>query len=177
VWPVWPPDSPRVPRGCTASSSHLVLQSVGEQLLQVDPLLLGDAGGQPEPVHVAAHADTGGVDGHAGLDVALNLLWVHVGGVLGSGGDAVVLLDDGIEYLGKVLVRVPVSGVDAAVLVVELDGAGAGLGDGESAGLGLDVLDAVPSLLGDVLGHQGVGGLDGGEFSGHVDNCSVKYCC
>ena len=149
-------------------------QRLGEHRLDVDPLLLGDAGGQPVAVHVAAHADAGGVDGHAGLDVAHDLVGVHVGGVLGVGGDAVVLLDDGIEDLREVLVGVPVSGVDAAVLVVELDGAGGGLGEGEAAGLGLDVLDLVPPLLGDVLGHQGVGGLDDGELSRHV---VAKYCC
>ena len=62
-------------------------------------------------------------------------------------------------------------------LVVKLNSAGNSFSKGEATGLGLDVLDFVPPLLGDVLGHQGVGGLDGGEFSGHVDNCSVKYCC
>ena len=55
------------------------------------------------------------------------------------------------------------------MLVVELNGASAGLGDGEVAGLGLDVLDLVPSLLGHVLGDQGVLGLDVGEFSGHFE--------
>ena len=48
-----------------------------------------------------------------------------------------------------------------------LDGTGDGLGEGEAAGLGLDVLDGIPLLLGDVLCHQRVGGLDGGELSGH----------
>ena len=52
-------------------------------------------------------------------------------------------------------------------LVVELDSAGDGLGDGEATGLGLNVLDLVPPLLGHVLGDKGVGGLDDGEFTGH----------
>ena len=72
-----------------------------------------------------------------------------------------------VRMIKSYLVQVSVAGVDAAVLVVELDGAGARLGDGESAGLGLNVLDLVPPLLGDVLGHQGVGRLDDGEFSRH----------
>ena len=64
-------------------------------------------------------------------------------------------------------------GKHTAVLVVELNGTGASLGDGEATGLGLDVLDFVPSLLGDVLGHQRVGRLDGGELSRH----DCQYCC
>ena len=35
------------------------------------------------------------------------------------------------------------------------------------AGLSLDVLDGVPFILGDVLGHEGVGRLDVGELAGH----------
>jgi len=142
-------------------------QSGGHHLLDVNSLLLGDSGGKTESINITSDTNTGGVDWDSGLDVADDLLGVHVGGVLGIGGDTVVVLDDGIEDLGEVLVGVPITSVDTAVLVVELDGTGAGLGDGEAAGLGLDVLDLVPSLLGHVLGHQGVGGLDDGEFSRH----------
>jgi len=142
-------------------------QGAAHQLLDVNALLLGDAGGQTEAVNVAADPDAGGVDGHLGVDVAVDLAGVHVAGVLGVSGDAVVLLDQRVEHVGEVLVGVPVTGVDAAVLVVELDGAGDGLGQGEPAGLGLNVLDGVPFLLGDVLGHEGVGRLDVGELAGH----------
>ena len=105
------------------------------------------------------------MDGHLGADVADNLGGVHVGGVPGVGGDAMVLLDQRIKDDGKVFVGVPVSGVDAAVLVVELDSAGDGLGEGEAAGLGLNVLQLVPFVLGNVLCHEGVGGLDIRELS------------
>jgi len=142
-------------------------QSGRHHLLNVNSLLLGDSGRETESINITSDTDTGGVDGDSGLDVADNLGGVHVGGVLGIGGDAVVVLDDGVEDLGEVLVGVPVTSVDTAMLVVELDGAGGGLGDGEATGLGLDVLDFVPSLLGDVLGHKGVLGLDFGEFSRH----------
>ena len=46
-----------------------------------------------------------------------------------------IYLDQRVEHVGEVLVGVPVTGVDAAVLVVELDGAGDGLGQGEPARL------------------------------------------
>merc|ERR1719323_2441498 len=137
------------------------------EALNSQPLLLGDAGGQTEAIDGTSNPDTGGVDGHLSVDVALDLLDVHVGGVLGISRDAMVLLDDGVEDLGEVLVAIPVSGVDAAVLVVELDGALAARLEGASRGGGGDVLQLVPLLLGHVLGDQGVGGQDGGEFAGH----------
>ena len=146
-----------------------VLQGGGEGLLEVNSLLLGDSGRQAESINIATNTDTGGVNRDPWLNVALDLISVHVRGVLGVRGDAVVLLNNGVKDLREVLVGVPVSGVDAAVLVVELNGASAGLGDGKAAGLGLDVLDLVPSLLGHVLGDQGVGGLDDGELSRHSE--------
>merc|ERR1719323_1256957 len=126
--------------------SFQLSQGVGHHLLNVNSLLLGDSGGKTESINITSNTDTCGVDGDSGLDVADNLLGVHVRGVLGISGDAVVVLDDGIEDLGEVL------------------------DDGEATGLGLDVLDLVPSLLGDVLGNQGVGRLDDGELSRH------NYC-
>merc|ERR1719458_295257 len=138
-----------------------------QQALNTQPLLLGDARGQTEAINGTSNPDTGGVDGHLGVDVALDLVDVHVGGVLGVSRDAMVLLDEGVEDLGEVLVAIPVSGVDAAVLVVELDGALTARLEGAAGSLGGDVLQFVPLLLGHVLGDQGVGGQDGGEFAGH----------
>jgi len=143
-------------------------ESLGDNLLNTDALLLGDSGGETESINGTTDANTGGVDGDIGVDVSLNLLNIHVRGVLGIGGDSMVLLDDSIKDIGEILVGIPVTGVDAAVLVVELNSAGNGLGEGEAGGLGGDVLHFIPSLLGDVLGHQGVGGLDGREFSRHL---------
>merc|ERR1712004_969429 len=64
-----------------------VLQGRGEGLLEVNSLLLGDSGGQAESINITTNTDTGGVDGHISANVALDLLSVHVGGVLGIGGD------------------------------------------------------------------------------------------
>ena len=144
-------------------------QGVLHQALNCQPLLLCDARGETEAVNGATDPDAGGVDWHSLVHVALDLLGVHVGGVLGGGGDAMVLLDDGVEHLGEVLVGVPVTGVDAAMLVVKLDGTGDALGEGEAGGLCLDVLHLVPPLLGHVLRHQGLGGLDHWELSRHPD--------
>jgi len=142
-------------------------KSAAHQLLNIDTLLLGDSGGETESINATSNTDTSGVNGDSSLDVAGDLGSVHVGGVLGVGADSMVVLDDGIKDLREIFVAVPVASVDAAVLVVELNGAGAGLGNGETAGGSFDVLDFVPSLLCHVLGHQRVLGLDFREFSRH----------
>ena len=65
------------------------------------------------------------------------------------------------------LVRVPVSSIDATVLIVELHGTSDGLGQGELAGLGHGSGQLLPQRLGHVLGDQGVLGLDLWEGVGH----------
>jgi len=143
-------------------------ESLGDNLLNTDALLLGDSGGETESIDGTTDANTGGVDGDIGVDVSLNLLNIHVRGVLGIGGDSMVLLDDSIKDIGEILVGIPVTGVDAAVLVVELNSAGNGLGEGEARGGGDNAREFIPSLLGDVLGDQAVLRLDVGEGSHFV---------
>ena len=65
------------------------------------------------------------------------------------------------------LVRIPITRIDTTMLVVELDSAGDGLGKGETAGGGDNTAQLLPDTLGDVLGHQGVLGLDLGEGFRH----------
>ncbi len=74
----------------------------------------------------------GGLDRSFGIDVSLDMVNVHVRGVLELGRKSVVLENDGLEDILEVLVRVLVTGVDATVLVVELDGTGDGFRQGES---------------------------------------------
>jgi len=98
------------------------------------------------------------------FDVASDLVNVQVGVVLEVLWQAVVLFNDRVKDGGEVLVGVLITGVDTAVLVIELDGASDGLGKGESGGLGLDVSELFPLLRGQVLGNQALGGADGGEW-------------
>ena len=105
----------------------------------------------------------GGLDRSVGVDVSLDLRDVHVGGVAELSRESVVLQDDGLKHLLEVLVGVLITSVDAAVLVVELNGTSNGLGQGEAGGLGLDILQLLPELGGDVLGNQALGRLDGRE--------------
>jgi len=145
-------------------------ESRRHELLNVNSLLLGDAGGKTETIDVTSNANTCGVDGNLGVDVTVDLGGVHVRGVLSISRDTMVLLDQRIEDNGEVLVGIPVTGIDTAMLVVKVDGASAGLGKGETAGLGLNILELVPFFLGDVLGHKRVGRLDSGELAGHSDD-------
>merc|ERR1712012_1513739 len=140
-----------------------VLDRVDHQLLDSNTLLLGDSGGKTEAIDGTANTDPARVNGSIRDNIALDLAGIHVGSVLGRGADSVVFADEGVEDGGKVLVGVPVTSVDAAVLVVELNGASDGLDEGEAGSLGLDSLELLPLVLGDVLGNEGVLGLDGGE--------------
>ena len=76
------------------------------------------------------------VNRHLRVDIAINLAGVHVRDMLEASRQSVVLADEGIEDISKVGVRVLITGVDATVLVVKLNGAGNGLGKGEARGLG-----------------------------------------
>jgi len=134
--------------------------------LNVDTLLLGDSGGKTVTLDAAANTDPGGVDRDIGLNIACDLGGVHVGGVFEVSRKAMVLADEGIENISKVNVGVFVTSIDTAMLVVELYSAGNGLGQSELRGLGDDAGELVPLLLGDVLSHQRVFGLDIGK-SGH----------
>ena len=105
--------------GAGQVSLHLA-ERILHHLLQIDPLVLGDPGGQTEPFDVPADSDPGGFDRDVVVDVSDDLAGVHVAGVDRVGADAVVLLDQRVEHLREVIVRVVVACVDAAVLIVEL---------------------------------------------------------
>ena len=66
------------------------------------------------------------------------------------------------------LVRVPISSIDATMLIVELHSTGNGLGQGEAAGGGLGPVEFLPDWLSHILGNQGVLGLDLWEWIRHV---------
>merc|ERR1719167_220489 len=144
-------------------TSHLG-KGLLHQALNLDPLLLGDSGRETESVDAAANTDPGGFDWCLFVDVTLNLGHVHVRRVAEVFWESMVLCDDRIEDILEHLVRVLVSSIDAAVLVIELDGAGDGLCQSESGGAGLQLTELVPFLLCHMLGDQTVRGLDGGEF-------------
>jgi len=82
-----------------------------------------------------------------------------------------IFLDDRVENFSKVLVGIPATSIDTTVLVVKLNSTGTSLGEGEATGLGLDILEFVPSLLGHMSCDKGLSRLDDGEFSRHDFVC------
>merc|ERR1712107_669830 len=97
-----------------------VIFKVGESLLHEvlnsNPLFLGDTRGKAESIDGTTNPDPAGVHRSGGVNVALDLVDVHVAGVGRISADAMVLLDQGVENFGKVLVGVPVSSVDSTML-------------------------------------------------------------
>ena len=69
------------------------------EVLHSKPLVLGNAWRQSEAVNTATNSNTSGVDWSCAVNVPLDLAHVHVAGVLALGGDAMVVLDDGVEHL------------------------------------------------------------------------------
>jgi len=67
-----------------------------------------------------------------------------------------IFLDDRIKNWSKVFVRVPVTSIDATVLVIKLNSTCNGLNEGESRGFGLNTFQKIPFVFGDMLGNQGM---------------------
>merc|ERR1719431_1824635 len=141
------------------------LDGIDHQLLNSITLLPSDARRQTESINRATNTDPARVNRGIRNNVSFDLAGIHVGGVPGRGADSVVLLDQGVEHRGEVLVGVPVTSVDTAVLVVKLNSAGDGLDEGESRSLGLDSLELLPFVFSDMLGSKGVLGLNVRERS------------
>jgi len=65
-----------------------------------------------------------------------------------------VVQQDRLKNVPEVFIGIFVPGIDATVLVLKLNSTGNGSGQGKSRGLRLDVLQLLPYLGGQVLGHQ-----------------------
>ena len=89
---------------------------IDHQLLKFETLLHGDTGGQTKAFNTTTNTDHNGLDRDIILNVFLDLVNVHVAG-----------LDQWVKDLAGVLVP----SIDAAELIVILDSASNGLGQGE----------------------------------------------
>ena len=104
------------------------------------------------------------VDRSSGINVASDLVSVHVRGVGKALGETMVLLNDGIENISKEFIGILISSIDTTVLVIELNSTSNGLSKSESRGLGLESSKLGPFFGGDVLSYQTVSGFNVREW-------------
>merc|ERR1719370_1158686 len=104
------------------------------------------------------------VNRNININVALDLSNIHIRCVLSIRADAMVLLDQGIEYESKVLVAVPVSSVDATVLVVKFNSTSNSLRQSEARSPCHMTAKFCPNIRSYILGHQAVLGSYVGEW-------------
>ena len=104
------------------------------------------------------------VDRSSGINVASDLVSVHIRGVGKALGETMVLLNDGIENISEEFIGILISSIDTTVLVIELNSTSNGLSKSESRGLGLESSKLGPFFGGDVLSYQTVSGFNVREW-------------
>merc|ERR1719430_259979 len=137
-----------------------VSEGLFHQVLHPKPLLPGNSRRQTKPINRSTNSDTSVVNWCLGVDVPLDLIHIHVTRVHRLGGDAMVLLDEGIKHLSKVLVRVPITGINTTMLVVKLYCTGNSFTERKTRGCSFHFAELLPNRLGDILGHERAFGLD-----------------
>jgi len=148
----------------TSQISFQLGESVLHEGLNINTLLLGDAGGKTESLDGTADTDSAGVNWDIGFNVGGDFGGIHVRGVLEISTKTMVFADEGVENISEVNVRIFVTSIDTAMLVIEFNGASNSLGQGEARGLGDVITQFSPFFGGDVLGSQRVSRLDFGEW-------------
>ena len=104
------------------------------------------------------------VDRSSGINVASDLVSVHVRGVGKALGETMVLLNDGIENISKEFIGILISSIDTTVLVIELNSTSNCLSKSESRGLGFESSKLGPFVSSDVLCYQTVSGFNVREW-------------
>jgi len=117
---------------CSLKVSLEVGKGLLHERLDALTLFLGNSRGKSKSINGTSDSDTARMNWNIAGNVTLDLGAVHVRSVSGRREDSMVLLDDGVKNNGKVLVRVPVTSVDTAVLVVEFNGDSDGFVESES---------------------------------------------
>merc|ERR1719384_165715 len=111
-------------------------ESSNHEFFHVNTLLLGDSRRQTESLDGSSNTNSDRVNWDIIGNVSLDFVDVHVGNMFESSGETVVFADEWVEDISKVNVRIFITGVDTAMLVVEFNSDGNSLGQSESRGLG-----------------------------------------
>ena len=104
-----------------------LIKSTLHEILNFQPLLLGDSRRQSKAIDAASNTDTSGLDRSIRVDVAIDLGGIHVRSMLEVISQSMVFSDDGIEDIGKVDIRIGITSIDTTMLVIKLNSASNGL--------------------------------------------------
>jgi len=110
------------------------------QSFNIFPLQLSDARRESKTINGTSDSDTHRVDRNIRCNISKNLGGIHVWGVHCWWLDSMVLLNDWVEHLCKILVWVPVPGVNTTMLVWEVNRHLYSLPNSEPRGFGFYVL-------------------------------------
>merc|ERR1712156_57785 len=149
----------------TSQISFQLSKSILHEGLNINTLLFGDARGKTKSLDGTANTDSAGVNGNIWFNVGSDFAGIHVRGVLEISTKTMIFTNEGVENISEVNVRILITSIDTAMLVVEFNGTSDSLGQGEARGLGDMVTQLCPFFGGDVLGSQGVSRFDFGEWS------------
>ena len=103
------------------------LESALHEGLHFQSLFFGDSGAQTKSFDTTADTDTSALDGSISVDIAFDLVKVHVRSVAEVLVQAVVFKDEGIEDIGEIFVGISISSINATMLIIVLDGTSDGL--------------------------------------------------
>merc|ERR1712228_486296 len=139
--------------GISPDSVHTSDMDVGKIKGNIDPTAPVHStrirGGRS--INGSSNSDTGGVNWCGRINVSLDLSNIHVTCVNSIRRDSMVILDQGVKHISKNLIGVPVSSINATVLVIKLCSTSNGLGQGEPACLGHSSAQLLPDRLGHIL--------------------------
>merc|ERR1740137_388400 len=88
-------------------------------VLYSNTLFFGDSGGKAKAINGTTNTNSYRFNWNFWVNISLDLSNVHIRGMLGVGTDAMVVLDEGVKHFSKILITVPVTGVDTAMLVIK----------------------------------------------------------
>merc|ERR1712156_1200368 len=149
----------------TSQISFQLSKSILHEGLNINTLLFGDARGKTKSLDGTANTDSAGVNGNIWFNIGSDFAGIHVRGVLEISTKTMVFTNEGVKNISKINVRILITSIDTAMLIVKFNSTSNSLCQGEARGLGDMITQFCPFFSSNVLGSQRVGGLDFREWS------------
>ena len=104
----------------TSQISSKILDSILHQILNAKTLFLCNARRKTKSINRSTNANPGGMNRHITGNIAFYLGSIHVWWMFCIRLYSMVFLNNGVEHISKILVRVPVTSINSTVLIVKL---------------------------------------------------------